>query len=243
MQDLEARFHARRQRAEIEVRDVGDLGDGARPGRCAAHARDPVDDVDVLRRRLEQMGRDRRHLLPELLRRAPWIAAPRIGPLRLPPVPNAYGVSLVSPWCTVTSSNGDAEELADTSCAVVVSRPCPCDPEPRYTSTRAVGLDADVGRLGAVGTHHALRLDVQADADAEQTTARELLALPDAERVVVEHRRGLLERLGGRDVERAGCPAAACTAARRAAARCGGGARADRCPAAGRGGRSACSRK
>lgn len=59
----------------------------------------------------------------------------------------------------------------------------------------AVGLHADVRRFGAVRPHHALRLDVQADAEAEEPPGVALLALPRAEPVVVDHRRGLLERL------------------------------------------------
>ena len=65
-----------------------------------------------------------------------------------------------------------------TSWAVVVSMPWPCEPEPEVHVDAAVGLDPDVRRLGAVRTHRALRLDVQADADAEQAPGGELLALP-----------------------------------------------------------------
>ena len=134
VQDLQARFHARRQTAGLEVRGVRDLGDGARSRGCAAHARDAVDDVDVVGRGLQQVGGDLRHLCSE----AP---APRPGSRRRG---SAHSGSrrcrtrTASRWCRPgapsTSSNATPRNSL-TSCAVVVSRPWPCDPEPRYTST------------------------------------------------------------------------------------------------------------
>ena len=59
----------------------------------------------------------------------------------------------------------------------------------------AARLDADVGRLGGVGPHRGLRLDVEPDADPEQPSRLELLLLLAAESVVVDHRGGLLQRL------------------------------------------------
>ena len=105
VQDLEARLHARRQTRR---------GRGTRRGRSRRRCGTAWACRGRWRRRRRR--RCRRARLPAGGRRssatfcraarwaAPWIAAPRIGPLRLPPVPNAYGVSLVSPWWTVTSS-------------------------------------------------------------------------------------------------------------------------------------------
>jgi hypothetical protein len=65
-------------------------------------------------------------------------AWPIIGPLRLPPVPGPNGVLSVSPWRTATSSKS-MPRFSATSCAVVVSRPWPCEPDPMNTSTRPSG--------------------------------------------------------------------------------------------------------
>ena len=91
MEDLQARFHARRQTAGLEVRGVRDLGDGAGLRGCAAHARDAVDDIDVFGRGLQEMGGDLGHLRVGVAAPRPGSRHRRIGPLRLPPVPNAYG--------------------------------------------------------------------------------------------------------------------------------------------------------
>src|SRR5262249_42135460 len=54
--------------------------------------------------------------------------------LRLPYVPYPNGVPSVSPSSTVTSSTGTPSSDA-TTCATVVSWPCPCDCEPVVTTT------------------------------------------------------------------------------------------------------------
>ena len=132
-------------------------------------------------------------------RRAPDRGAedrPAPAPAGAERVGRLVGVALVDGHVVV----GDAEELAHQLRGRGLEA-LPVRSRAEVHVDAAVGLDADVRRLRAVGTHHALRLDVETDADAEQAPACELLSLPDAERVVVEHRRGLLERLRGRDVE------------------------------------------
>src|SRR5436309_3235507 len=52
----------------------------------------------------------------------------------------------------------------------------------------AVGLDADVRRLGAVRPDHALGLDVEADSYADEPPRIQPLTLPHAKRLVVDDR-------------------------------------------------------
>ena len=199
MEDLQARFHARRQTAGLEVRGVRDLGDGAGLRGCAAHARDAVDDVDVFGRGLQEMGRDLGHLLSEALggaldrgtqdRTAPTAA----GPER---VRRLVGVALMHRDVVERHTEELADELRGRRLQTL-----PVRSGAEVHADGAVGLDADVRGFGAVRPDHALRLDVQADAHPQEASDRELLPLPHAERVVVDHRRGLLERLGGRHVE------------------------------------------
>ena len=125
---------------------------------------------------------------------APRIAAPRIGPLRLPPGPKRVRrlarVALVHRDIV----ERDAEELAHELRGRGLE-PLSVGSRPEVHLDGAIRLHTDVRGLGAVGPDHALRFDVQADADADEPSCIELLALPRAELVVSDHRRRLLERL------------------------------------------------
>ena len=99
----------------------------------------------------------------------------------------------------------------------------------------AIRLHTDVRGLSAVGPDHALRFDVQADADADEPSCIELLALLT---------RGTRRSRPSTPLARASLPVtrrtggfrgAACREAHRGAARCDVGARAGRCRAFGQG--------
>ena len=216
MQDLEAGLDARR---------AGRRGRGARRRRyrrrcatgsmCRTLATPSTTSMSSGR----PPGDGRRSPPPSAgaVRRPPSITAPRISPLRLPPVPGPYGVSLVSPWSTVTSANR-LRGTRTVSCAVMVSSPWPWA-RSRGTRRRPFGLDTDVHQLVAIRTEHALRLDVQTGADAEEFGHRlELLPFRTAEVVVVERLGGPLQVLSGRDVDHR-VPHGACRASHGAAAR------------------------
>ena len=72
------------------------------------------------------------------LRVASISAAPPTAVVRLPYVPQPIGVMSVSPCTTFTSSTPTPISLA-TSCANVVSSPCPCGDAPMKTCTLPVG--------------------------------------------------------------------------------------------------------
>src|SRR5215470_7576157 len=76
-------------------------------------------------------------------RAASTSAAPPTAVVRLPYVPQPIGVTSVSPWTTLTSLTSTPISL-DTSCANVVSSPCPCGDEPMNTCTLPVGWTSTI---------------------------------------------------------------------------------------------------
>ena len=174
-----------------------------------AHARDARRRRRCRRARPPAGGRRSRSPSAGAAAPRPGSRRRRIGPLRLPPVPNANGrlVGVALVHRDVVERRRRGTRL--TSCAVVVSRPCPCDPEPRYTSTVPSGWTRMVRRLGAVAARSCSDGSMYRPMPTpRQPPSPRAARLLGAERVVVEHRRGLLERLGGRHVDRRRCRAA-----------------------------------
>ena len=199
----------------VEVRGVRAIvGDGARSRRCAPHARDAVDDRRCLRARPPSGARRSRPPCCRSTAAAPLdrgtedrTAAAAARPER---VGRLAGVAL----CTVTSSNATPRNSL-TSCAVVVSRPCPCDPEPRYTSTVPSGWTRMCAGSVLYGPIMLCGSMYRPMPDAEEASGRELLAL--LTRGTRRSRPSTRPARASPRVTRrtGGCPAAACTGARR----------------------------
>ena len=153
--------------ADVLVGGLRHLLHGHRLRRRAHDRHDALLDLEVFGRGFEQVRRRWRQTFSLQEDRAPrGRPAPIIGPLRLPPVPGPNGALSVSPWWTVTSSMCTPRNSA-ASCAVVVSRPWPCAPEPMNTSTRPSGCMRRWAGSLLVGADRRLRLDVEREPDPE----------------------------------------------------------------------------
>ena len=200
VQDLQARFHARRQTAGLEVRGVRDLGDGARSRGCAAHARDALDDRRCRRARPPACGR--RSPSPSLGVTAPRPGSRRRGSDRCGS--RRCRTRRASRWCRPgapsrrrTARRGTRSRVARSSSRALARA---SRSRGRRRRCRRVGRGGARARCCTGRSCSAVRCTGRCPTPRRRPTAN-CSALPDAERVVVEHRRGLLERLGGRHVE------------------------------------------
>ncbi len=229
---LEPGGHSGRQRVRVEVGDRGDLAQrdpdrsgcrGQSPGSRPARCRRPMPPACGRRwRRMRSRRTD------AVSRTAPAV----IEALRLPAAPAPKPVIAVSPWIVATSSILTPRASA-VSCTTVVSMLLPVEPPAMYTLTLPDGsMRIVAASVRVVAEARGRGLHVGRQSDTQVATAGAGLRLLLAERVVVEHLQGLLERL-----ERARCCRRAsrwrsCTAARHRAAGCGAAARPGRCPSA-----------
>ena len=192
-----------------------EVGDARRPRRssspCVGVPRTEIaaaGDLEVVGRRLQLVGGDLEHL-----RRAPAPAAalaapPTITALRLPPVPGPNGADAVSPWTTVTSSTSTPSSSA-TTWAIVVSRLWPWLPLLMSACTLPLTpmrtIAASVAMLPMAMPDGSTYRPSPTPSSRPSPRARGLLG---AERVVVDHLGGLLERLRRSTLRRRPCPAA-----------------------------------
>ena len=181
--DLQARLHPRRQAGEIEVRDMRDVGERARSVGVPRTLTPSITSMS------SGDASSRWAATAAPLRGAP---APRPGPRRRGSgrcgcrrcrTRRASRSCRLGARSTSSSGRRGTRSPAARSWSRCPGRAIP-SPGTRRRCRR-------VGRGGAqarcVHAHHGLRLDVQPDADAHEPTGGELLALPDAERVVVDH--------------------------------------------------------
>ena len=119
----------------------------------------PATADDVLRRRLEQLGRDAPALVAHLDATASTSAPPPSAVLRLPNVPKPCGARRVSPWTHRDRRRASTPSWSATTWANVVSWPWPCALEPVMAVTAPERSTLDAAALPAerAGLHVASR--------------------------------------------------------------------------------------
>ena len=202
--DLDARLHPRRQCVGVQISDGADLGERDLGARHALDRHDTADQLEVFRRRLEQVCGDLQHFRARLVRglhrrsagdgRGAAAAGPRA-------VRRRGRVALVEPDVVDIHAELVGDHLDDGRLQAL-----PMAARAHQHVDLAARLDAQGGGLGGKDSEAELRFDVDRQADPEVTAFGTGVGLLPAETGVVDQLRGLLEGLGRADrlVDQAG---------------------------------------
>ena len=191
--DVEPALEPGRETTGVQRGGHRDLRERHRSRRRPRDRDRPADDVEVLGRSLQEMGRDREDLLAHLER---GLAD---GGAEHGPTPAAAGPEGVRRRRGVALVDGDvvgvdAEMLGDDLRGRGLQS-LPVRARAQVDVDVAVERDADVRGLRPVGPHPGLRLDVQADAQPEAAALVACAGLLGAELLVPDQGGGLLEGL------------------------------------------------